>query len=103
MFNSWLPTGYFASWVFNFLIFFIELFAWMARDDFLVVWIYVGTWGGLVFGMFPVGCMLIYIFSEWPIRQSNSNWEYIFWSSEFFMIFMQGLLALTSWILHLVV
>ena len=88
IFSSWLPTGYLVAWIFNIILYLTELFAWMANGDFLIVWMYVGLWGGLILGFFPVACELIYIYHEWPIRQSNSSWEFIFWSAEFFMIFM---------------
>jgi len=88
MFNSWLPIGYLMAWVFNICLYLTELFAWMANGDFLIVWMYVGLYAGLVFGYFPVAAEIIYIFSEWPIRQSGSAWSFIFWSGEFFMIFM---------------
>ena len=62
MWNSWLPIGYFSSWVFNFLVFFIEWIAWLAGGEFFITWAYFGLWGGLILGMFPVLCEVLYIF-----------------------------------------
>ena len=62
MWNSWLPIGYLSSWVFNFLVFFIEWIAWLAGGEFFITWAYFGLWGGLILGMFPVLCEVLYIF-----------------------------------------
>jgi hypothetical protein len=88
MFNSWLPTGYLMAWVFNILLWLTEIFAWIIRGNFLLVWVYVGLYAGLVFGYLPCVAEIIYICHEYPIRYSNENWTFIFWSAEFFMIFM---------------
>jgi len=101
-FESWLPTGYLCAWVFNFLVFFIEMISWWASGDFFVTWAHVGLWGGIFLGATPWVSEIIYIFSEWPIRQSSSAWKFHFWSAEFFMIFMQGFMWLLSLILHVI-
>ena len=77
------------------------MIAWGVGGEFYVTWAHVGLWGGLVAGAWPWICEMIYIFSEWPIRESGSAWPFIFWSAEFFMLFMQGLFWLASFILHL--
>lgn len=102
VFESFLPMGYFFSWVFNFLVFTIEWIAWIVNGEFFKIWVYVGTWGGLTLGAFPWICEMVYIFHEWPERQSRSAWNYIFWSAEFWMLFMQGLLWLISFIIHII-
>jgi hypothetical protein len=55
-----------------------------------------------VLGAVPWVCEVVYIFHEWPERQSRSAWEYIFWSAEFWMLFMQGLFWLISFIIHII-
>lgn len=78
------------------------MISWWASGEFFVIWVQVGLWGGIFFAAFPWVCEIVYIFSEWPIRQSNSAWKYIFWSAEFWMLFMQGGFWLVSMLIHLI-
>jgi hypothetical protein len=71
--ESFLPSGYFISWVVNFVVFFVELVAWWAQGDFLALWVYVGLWGGFVGGAMPWVFMLIYIADEYP-RKYGTQW-----------------------------
>jgi hypothetical protein len=100
VFYSWLPTGYFSAHVINPVLFFIELLAWWTGGEFFLLWAKVGLWGGLIIGAFPVVCEVLYIYVEYPFRQSGSEWNFIFWSAEFWMILMQGGLWLASFIVH---
>ena len=93
--------GYFFSWLFNFLVFTIEWIAWLVRGEFFKIWVYVGLWGGFTLGAFPWIAEMVYIFHEWPATQSGSAWNYIFWSAEFWMLFMQALLWIISFIIHI--
>lgn len=86
MFGSWFPTGYLMAWIFNLVIFLTEMFSWFEGREFFVLWIQVALWGGLILCAFPWIAMLLYIYHEWPIRQSGSAWEFIFWSGEFLML-----------------
>lgn len=86
MFNSWFPTAYLCAWIFNLAIFLTELFAWMEGRSFFVLWVHVALWGGLIINAIPWIMILIYIYSEWPIRHVGSSWEFIFWSGEFLML-----------------
>ena len=102
IFGSWLPTGYLLAWIINIVIFFIEMIAWWIGGYFFYEWAVAGLWGGIFAGAVPWVCEILYIFYEWPLRESGSNWPFIFWSAEFFMIFMQGGLWLISMIVHIV-
>jgi len=102
IFGSWLPTGYLLAWIINIVIFFIEMIAWWIGGMFFYEWAVAGLWGGIFAGAVPWVCEILYIFYEWPLRESGSNWPFIFWSAEFFMIFMQGGLWLISMIVHIV-
>ena len=89
MFSSWLPIGYLAAWCINTFIFFIEMFAWWASGDFLIAWASFGLWGGFLLGAFPWVCEILYIFHEYPGKYgSGKAWQFIFWSSEFWMLLM---------------
>lgn len=102
MWNSWLPTGYLASWVFNTLIYLNVLIAWWVGGEYFIDWAMVGLWVGVFTGAFPWICMLVYIGYEYPVRFSGEKWQFIFWSAEWFMFFMQGLLWLVSLMVHLI-
>ena len=61
---SWLPIGYFFSWIINFLIFGLELIAWFVSGEFFLLYVHVGLFGGLIFGLFPVFFEIFYIVGE---------------------------------------
>ena len=100
--RSWLPAGYFWSWIFNFFVFTVEGFAVAIGGEFLLLWAQVGLWGGLIVCAFPWIMELIYITQEYPERQSGQVWPYIFWSAEFWMFFMQCLLWFISFWVHVI-
>ena len=94
-----MPNGYLWSWIFNFLVFFPEFLAFLIDGDFLYIWVHVGLWGGLGLGAFPWFAELIYITVEYPERNGKA-WEYIFWSAEFWMLSVQGILWTLSLLTH---
>ena len=98
--NSFLPSSYFISWIVNFVLFFPMVVAWIARDSFLVVWVYVGLYGGLVLAAVPWVFALLYITIEYPTKFSNEKWQFIAWSAEFWMLTMQGSLWIVSSVVH---
>ena len=100
MFSSWLPIGYLSAWIINPFIFLIEIFAWWAGGEFLIIWASFGLWGGFLVAAFPWIAELIYILSEYPGKYVGARWQFIFWSAEFWMLFMQGSLWFLSFIIH---
>ena len=99
--SSVLPLGYLLSWIINFVLFTIEWVAVLVNGDFYATWVYVGLWGGLTVGALPWILMLVYIFEEYPKRNSGQAWNFIFWSAEFWMILGQGSLWLISLLVHI--
>lgn len=74
MWNSWLPTGYLAAWVFNGLIYLNELIAWWVGGEYFIDWAMAGLWVGVFTGAIPWIFMLVYIGYEYPIRFSGEKW-----------------------------
>jgi len=72
VFESWLPSGYFWSWIINFFIFTVELFAWFFGGKIFLDAVTVGLWGGLILGAFPWIMEAIYITSEFPERNGGA-------------------------------
>jgi len=78
------------------------MIAWAVGGMFFVTWAYVGLWGGIFFCAIPWASEILYILYEWPLRQSNEAWKFVFYSAEFFLIFMQGTFWLVSMLIHII-
>ena len=102
MWNSWLPTGYLIAWCFNGLIFLNVLIAWWVGGEYFIDWAMVALWGGGILTAAPWIAMIVYIGYEYPIRRSGEKWPFIFWSAEWFMLFIQGFLWVVSLLVHLI-
>lgn len=55
---------------------------------------------GIIAPLIPVVFEATYIWYEYPLRQSGMPWNYIFWTAEFFLLFMQLLLWFFSFCVH---
>jgi hypothetical protein len=94
-----MPTGWLLAWIFNFFVWVIETISWAVGGDFFVMWSHVGLWGGLFLCWLPWIFEIVYIGYEFPTVYSMS-WAFKFYSSEFFLLFMQLIVWLFSLIIH---
>lgn len=102
MFESWFPFSYLMAWIINATLFIPELLAWMAGGPGFIFWMQICTWGGVVLTAFPVFCIAMFIWVEWPSKLgSGTQWSYIFWSGEFIMLSFQLTFWFVSFLIHI--
>lgn len=102
LFSSWMPWGYISAWIINLALFFVELFAWMINGQFFLFWAYISCWLGFFLAVLPAVFELLYIYIEYPAKNTAAAWPFTFYSGEFFLLFMQSLFWFTSWLLHVI-